>query len=91
MNYYLFILSSLLLSIWGLWQYLDGDRDRDRSQIGRWGMIGASTAFLTIGLNPLTSPLVSLILASIVSCSIASIDFWGSQLQLPRTTKQQRI
>jgi uncharacterized repeat protein (TIGR01451 family) len=89
MNYYLIILSFLLLPIWGLWHHFDGQNPR--SSISRWGLIAASTTFLTIGLNHLTSPLVSLIFASIASCAIGFIPLWGSQLHLPRTTTQQRI
>jgi Right handed beta helix region len=96
MNYYLIILGFLLLSIWGAWQYLDlrttsRKQHTRRSAIDRWGIIAASTTFLTISLSHLTTPPISLILASIASCSIGFIDLWGRKLQLPRTRQQQRI
>jgi uncharacterized repeat protein (TIGR01451 family) len=70
MNYYLLILIFLFLPIWEIWQHLNHQHN-NRSTLIKWGLIAVSTACLTIGLNHLTSPLVILILASIVgSCSI---------------------
>jgi uncharacterized repeat protein (TIGR01451 family) len=77
MNYCLLILSLLVLAIWGIWQHLNHQHN-SISSIGRWGIVAASTAFLIIGLNRITSPLVSLILASIVSCSIGVIHVWSN-------------
>jgi uncharacterized repeat protein (TIGR01451 family) len=90
MNYYLLILSFLFLPIWGIWQHLNHHQN-SRSTISHWGIIAASTAFLTIALNHLTSPLVSFILASIASCSIGILNLWSSKLHLARTRKQQQI
>jgi uncharacterized repeat protein (TIGR01451 family) len=73
MNYYLFILAFFFLMMWGVWQHLDR-RQSSRSTISKWALLAASTSFLTIGLNYFISPLLSVVLASLVSCAIGMIN-----------------